>query len=60
MKLLALESSTELLTVALSFDGRIVERQSPHGLSHSETALPLVRALLDEQGVTLADLDVIA
>jgi tRNA threonylcarbamoyladenosine biosynthesis protein TsaB len=60
VKLLALESSTELLTVALSFDGRIVERQSPHGLSHSETALPLVRDLLDGQGVTLADLDVIA
>ncbi|MBK9596279.1 MAG: hypothetical protein IPO57_13395 [Rhodocyclales bacterium] len=43
MKLLALESSRELLTVALSFDGRIVERQSLHDLSHSETALPLVR-----------------
>jgi tRNA threonylcarbamoyladenosine biosynthesis protein TsaB len=60
VKLLALESSTELLTAALFLDGRIVERESPRGVSHSEIVLPLVRALLDEQGVMLADLDVIA
>jgi tRNA threonylcarbamoyladenosine biosynthesis protein TsaB len=60
VKLLALESSTELLTAALFFDGRIVERESARGVPHSEIALPLVRALLHEQGVTLADLDVIA
>lgn len=57
MKLLAIESSTDLLTAALSIDGRIVEREGAPGRSHSEIALPLVQALLDEQGVALADLD---
>ena len=60
MKLLALESSTDLFTVALFLDGRIVEREGARGVSHSEIALPLVQALLDEHGVALADLDGIA
>ena len=60
MKLLALESSTDLFTAALFLDGRIVEREGARGVSHSEIALPLVRDLLDGQGVAPADLDVIA
>ena len=60
MKLLALESSTDLFTAALFLDGRIVEREGARGASHSEIALPLVRDLLDGQGVALAGLDVIA
>jgi tRNA threonylcarbamoyladenosine biosynthesis protein TsaB len=60
VKLLALESSSELFTAALFLDGRIVEREGTRGVSHSEIALPLVQALLDEQGVALADLDGIA
>lgn len=60
MKLLALESSTDLFTAALFLDGRTVEREGARGVSHSEIALPLVRDLLDGQGVALADLDVIA
>ena len=60
MKLLALESSTDLFTAALFLDGRTVEREGARGVSHSEIALPLVRDLLDGQGVAPADLDVIA
>lgn len=60
MKLLALESSTDLFTAALFLDGRIVEREGARSASHSEIALPLVRDLLDGQGVALAGLDVIA
>lgn len=60
MKLLALESSSELFTAALFLDGRIVEREGARGVSHSEIALTLVQALLDEQGLALAGLDGIA
>lgn len=60
VKLLALESSTELLTAALYLDGRIVERESGRAALHSEIALPLVQALLDEEGLTLERLDGIA
>lgn len=60
MKLLALESSTDLFTAALYLDGRIVEREGARGVSHSEIALPLVQALLDGEGVSLSGLDGIA
>ncbi|CAG0929036.1 MAG: tRNA threonylcarbamoyladenosine biosynthesis protein TsaB [Rhodocyclaceae bacterium] len=60
MRLLAIESSTELLTIALHLDGRIVEREGARGAAHSETALPLLQSLLDEQGMALAGLDGIA
>lgn len=60
MKLLAIESSTDLFTAALYIDGRIVEREGALGISHSEIALPLLQALLDEQGVALTGLDGIA
>jgi tRNA threonylcarbamoyladenosine biosynthesis protein TsaB len=60
VKLLALESSTDLFTAALFLDGRIVEREGARGISHSEIALPLVQALLDGEGVSLSDLDGIA
>jgi tRNA threonylcarbamoyladenosine biosynthesis protein TsaB len=56
VKLLAIESSTELFSVALLLDGRIVEREGARGVSHSEIALPSVRALLEEEGVSLIDL----
>ncbi|MDR2239988.1 MAG: tRNA (adenosine(37)-N6)-threonylcarbamoyltransferase complex dimerization subunit type 1 TsaB [Zoogloeaceae bacterium] len=60
MKLLALESSTDLYTAALFLDGRIVEREGELGVSHSEIALPLTRALLDEANLDFGDLDGIA
>ncbi|MEZ5613856.1 MAG: tRNA (adenosine(37)-N6)-threonylcarbamoyltransferase complex dimerization subunit type 1 TsaB [Rhodocyclaceae bacterium] len=60
MKLLALESSTELFTAALYLDGRIVEREGARGVPHSEIALPLVCALIEAERLALTDLDGIA
>lgn len=60
MKLLALESSTDLFTAALFLDGRVVEREGAPGASHSDIALPTVRALLEAEGMALHDLSGIA
>lgn len=60
VKLLAIESSSDLFSAALSLDGRIVERSAPCGASHSENALPIVRALLEGESLALQALDGIA
>ncbi|MBS1199047.1 MAG: tsaB [Proteobacteria bacterium] len=60
MQLLALETSTTLGSCALWRDGQCIERFCPAGQSHSETLLPLIRALLAEAGVALTQLDAIA
>jgi tRNA threonylcarbamoyladenosine biosynthesis protein TsaB len=60
MLILALETSTELGSCALWRDGRVTERICPAGRSHSETLLPLVRELLAEAGLKVAQLDAIA
>lgn len=60
MKLLAIESSSELYTAALLIDDRILEREGAAGIPHSEIALPLIRDLLEEAGIGLAGLDGIA
>lgn len=58
--LLAIETSTEAGSVALWRDGVVLDRDCTPGVTHSETLLPLVRSLLAEAGVGLADLDGIA
>jgi tRNA threonylcarbamoyladenosine biosynthesis protein TsaB len=60
MLILALETSTEHGSCALWHDGSIRERACPAGQPHSETLLPLVRALIDEAGVGFDRLDGIA
>lgn len=60
MLILALETSTELGSCALWRDGVVTERICPAGRSHSETLLPLVRELLAEAGLKVAQLDAIA
>lgn len=60
MRILSLETSTSLGTCALWLDGQILERCCPDGVSHSETLLPLIRALLDEAGLKVSQLDAIA
>jgi tRNA threonylcarbamoyl adenosine modification protein YeaZ len=60
MLILALETSTELGSCALWRDGVVTERFCPEKQPHSETLLPLVRELLAESGVRIADLDAIA
>ncbi len=60
VNLLALESSSDLLTVALGFEGEVIERAAPPGALHSAMLLPLIESLLAEQGIGLAALDGIA
>lgn len=58
MKLLALDTSTEACAVAVSIDGRALERFSLGG-NHSEQILPMVQELLAEAGASLKELDAI-
>lgn len=60
MRILALETSTDLGSCALWQDGDVSERLCPPGRPHSETLLPLLRELLAEAGIGFADLDAIA
>lgn len=60
MHILAIESSTDMLSVALFADGSVIEREGGRGRSHSDLVLPLVRGLLGDAGLDLAALDGIA
>jgi tRNA threonylcarbamoyladenosine biosynthesis protein TsaB len=60
MRLLALETSTHRLSVALWLDGRVVERMAELPSGSSEWLLPNVHALLAEAEVSLKILDGIA
>lgn len=60
MKILAIETSTDFGTCALWQDGALEQRVCPPGRPHSETLLLLVRELLAESGLRLAQLDALA
>jgi tRNA threonylcarbamoyladenosine biosynthesis protein TsaB len=60
MRLLALDTSTEILSVAVLCDGRIHSRAETAGSAASERVLPLITQLLDEAGVAGRSLDAIA
>lgn len=59
MKLLALDTATEVCTVALWVDGSVLERNELGG-RHAERLLPMVNALLAEASLSLKQLDCIA
>lgn len=58
--LLAIDTATEVCSVALARDGRIVERAEEVGQKHSERILPMVQSLLRQAGLSLGDCDAIA
>lgn len=58
--ILALETSTELASVALLVNQRLLGREAAPVQTHSQTLLPLVQSLLAEAGMTLAQCDAIA
>jgi tRNA threonylcarbamoyladenosine biosynthesis protein TsaB len=58
--ILAIDTATELCSVAVLHGERIVERTEAVGQKHSERALPLVDAVLTEAALRLADVDVFA
>jgi tRNA threonylcarbamoyladenosine biosynthesis protein TsaB len=57
MKLLALDTSTEYLSLALEVGGELRLREMLAGQKHSSLVLPLLQELLEEAGVTLAEID---
>lgn len=60
MKIIALDSSTELCSVALWQNGEILLREELAGQRHSELLLPMVQEILAEAGLNLKALDGIA
>lgn len=61
MKLLAVDSSGRAAGVAVLQDGRLIyETYLDLGLTHSEVLLPLVQQALEQTGLTLAELDLLA
>jgi tRNA threonylcarbamoyladenosine biosynthesis protein TsaB len=60
LKILALETSTEWCSAALSLDGRVLAGEEHAGQRHSELLLPMIDALLKDAGIALADCEAIA
>lgn len=60
MKILAFDTSSEYCSVALLLERDILGEEVLAGQCHSELVLPMVSRVLDETGLTLAQLDGIA
>ena len=60
MKLLALDTATEALSVSLAVDDRQLDRYVELDRGHAEQLLPMVEAMLAEAGIALGSLDAIA
>lgn len=58
--ILAIETSSELASVALLHDGRIAVHEAEGVQTHSQTVLPMVQTLLAQAGITLVQCDAIA
>ncbi len=59
MKLLALDTSSLACTVALSVDGRVSARHETEARQHTALLVPMIRALSEETGVALKELDAV-
>jgi tRNA threonylcarbamoyladenosine biosynthesis protein TsaB len=60
MKLLALDTATELCSAALWIDGQLSIREELRPRGHGELILPMIDELLRERGASLSQLDAIA
>ena len=61
MKILALDSTAKVASVALCEDGRLLgEYTINNGNTHSETLLPMIEAMLGQLEVTIDDVDAFA
>jgi tRNA threonylcarbamoyladenosine biosynthesis protein TsaB len=58
--LIAFDTATERMTIALRHGDRVVVHDGEGGARASATLLPAILALLDEAGIAIADLDAIA
>ncbi|HEX4051547.1 MAG TPA: tRNA (adenosine(37)-N6)-threonylcarbamoyltransferase complex dimerization subunit type 1 TsaB [Steroidobacteraceae bacterium] len=60
MKLLALDTASELCSAALWLDGQLLARETVAPRAHAALILPMIDALLAEAGLALTALDAIA
>jgi tRNA threonylcarbamoyladenosine biosynthesis protein TsaB len=60
MKILAIDTATECCSAALWIDGGLLVREELSARGHAQRILPMVRELLREGAVALAELDLIA
>ena len=60
MRLIAFDTSTEYLSLALWLDGKVMARDQLAGQTHSSLILPQLREMLDEARLDLTDFDGIA
>jgi len=60
MKLLAVDTSTEACSAALSINGEVIERFEIAPRKHAELILPMIDSLLNEAGCVLSQMDAIA
>ncbi|MEP7298592.1 MAG: tRNA (adenosine(37)-N6)-threonylcarbamoyltransferase complex dimerization subunit type 1 TsaB [Burkholderiales bacterium] len=58
--LLAFDTATEHLSVAVAAHGRVLTHEAPGGAQASAALIPAILALLAQAGVTLGELDAIA
>ena len=59
MNLLAFDTSTETLSVAVQHGAQVLEHSGPGGAQASTTLIPAIRALLAQAGLTFARLDAV-
>ncbi|MDP1742676.1 tRNA (adenosine(37)-N6)-threonylcarbamoyltransferase complex dimerization subunit type 1 TsaB [Polaromonas sp.] len=57
MKLLAFDTSTDSMSIAVSVGARVWQHTGPGGAQASGTLIPAILALLDQAGLALAGLD---
>jgi tRNA threonylcarbamoyladenosine biosynthesis protein TsaB len=58
--ILAIETSSDLASAALLYNGRLLARDTSGVQTHSQSVLPMVQQLLAEAGIALAQCDAIA
>lgn len=59
MNVLAIDTATEVLGIALSTGGELRAITVRIGLKHSETLLPWIKLLIEDSGIQIADLQLI-
>lgn len=59
MKLLAIDTSSSYLSLALSLDNQLLNFHEEMGQKHAERTLPEIQRLLQQAGIGLSDLDAI-
>ncbi|ABO24059.1 tRNA (adenosine(37)-N6)-threonylcarbamoyltransferase complex dimerization subunit type 1 TsaB [Shewanella loihica] len=60
LSLLALDTCTEFCSVALQYQGQVFAREADAPREHSQRLLPMVQEVLQEAGIALSQVDVIA